>query len=158
MDYLRGVALVLIGKARHYIIKIDLENMVKKIREQKRQSSQRRRRELRIWLQNIKTSQGCIKCGEKHPACLSFHHLNPSDKKLHFGKQYSYARSRYEEELRKCVIMCENCHRKLHWENIEIGRPEEQPEIIIDPIEDPMRREAPIPDTIPIEVPELVPV
>ena len=39
---------------------------------------------------------------------------------------------------------------------IEIGKPEEQPEVIIDPVEDPVRREIPAPAT-PVETPELVP-
>jgi len=59
----------------------------------------------------------CQECGEGHPACLAFHHRDPSTKKFNFNAPELVGRSHAEiaEELAKCDVLCENCHRKLHW-------------------------------------------
>lgn len=58
---------------------------------------------------------GCIACGESEIACLDFHHLDPSVKE---GAPPSLLKagsfSRAVEEAAKCVVLCANCHRKLH--------------------------------------------
>lgn len=55
----------------------------------------------------------CIKCGESHPATLDFHHINPNEKDQDIAKMTS--RKKILEESKKCIILCSNCHRKLHW-------------------------------------------
>lgn len=63
----------------------------------------------------IKDKHGCQKCPEKDPCCLDFHHLDPSDK----DKEVSWlaAHKNYQrmiDEINKCVVVCTNCHRKIH--------------------------------------------
>ena len=71
------------------------------------------------FLQKWKTDQGCRECGERHVACLDFHHLVPSNKKFNVSKGASRSRLTDEcllAEIEKCEVLCSNCHRKLHWE------------------------------------------
>ena len=55
---------------------------------------------------------GCIKCSEKEHACLDFHHLG--DKDLSVSAMLGMNDERVQEEINKCVVLCSNCHRKLH--------------------------------------------
>lgn len=55
---------------------------------------------------------GCLLCKEKEPCCLSAHHLR--DKEFSIGGGEHLAISRVNAELKKCVCLCENCHRKVH--------------------------------------------
>lgn len=69
-----------------------------------------RREELR----KRKSETGCQDCGERHPACLDYHHLDEGlkDKTLVW---YDCGRERMEAEIAKCIVLCSNCHRKRHW-------------------------------------------
>jgi hypothetical protein len=71
-----------------------------------------RKAEFREWLKTL----CCSKCGENDHACLEFHHRDPSQKEIEISKAVSYVWSdeRLEEEIKKCDILCSNCHRKLH--------------------------------------------
>ena len=89
-----------------------------------------RKRDKRIetWLKEYKSSLSCPECGESHPACLEFHHLNPKDKKFTIGRQERRATLKsLQEEIAKCRVLCANCHRKEHWrqrnKEKESGRP-----------------------------------
>lgn len=59
---------------------------------------------------------GCQQCGEMDPACLDFHHLNPEEKSFNVGglKGGLHNPEKVREEIAKCVVLCANCHRKLH--------------------------------------------
>ena len=63
---------------------------------------------------------GCKACGEKHPACLDFHHRDPATKTrgARDGCVAQMAgRGRVAmmlAEIEKCDLICSNCHRKLH--------------------------------------------
>lgn len=74
--------------------------------------------EMNAYILSIKIS-GCVVCKETEPTCLDFHHL--------FNKIESVARlktkgniSKLKEEVSKCVVLCANCHRKLHAGIIEL--------------------------------------
>ncbi len=43
-----------------------------------------RNRDLKIqlWFREYKSSLSCENCGEDHPACLDFHHIDPREKKF----------------------------------------------------------------------------
>lgn len=55
---------------------------------------------------------GCILCNEKHFAALDFHHINPNEKDKAIARATS--KKWVEEEVKKCVVLCSNCHRKFH--------------------------------------------
>lgn len=55
----------------------------------------------------------CILCGESEMICIDFHHLK--DKRDNVSAVHNYGSiKRAEEEIKKCVCLCANCHRKLH--------------------------------------------
>lgn len=57
---------------------------------------------------------GCNCCSETEPCCLEFHHLDPTQKDFAVADR-SYANlDRLREEIRKCVVVCSNCHKKIH--------------------------------------------
>ena len=66
-----------------------------------------------------KKAAGCMKCGEKDPACLDFHHRDPSTK-ISGGVNRLAQHGRksllvVEAEIEKCDVLCANCHRKLEY-------------------------------------------
>lgn len=90
-----------------------------------------RRKLLRDWYQELKAGLACVQCGENHPACLEFHHRDPSTKLKDVSMlvAISASRSRILAEIAKCDVLCSNCHRKLHWqqEAIPARKPVEKP-------------------------------
>ena len=53
-------------------------------------------------------------CGESDPACLDFHHKDPSLKVAPISDMITNCVSTeaFLAELSKCVCICSNCHRK----------------------------------------------
>ena len=81
--------------------------------------SLKRRRELTNWL--ITNNKSCSFCGENEPCCLDFHHIDPSLKKMSISAAFrSVSKERVLSEINKCVILCANCHRKLHRGKISL--------------------------------------
>lgn len=72
--------------------------------------------EIRTLLKEAKDK--CSKCGEDHPACLDFHHIDRSTKLHNLSTIHAYSKSvaNVKIEMNKCIILCSNCHRKLHYE------------------------------------------
>ncbi len=71
---------------------------------------------LRQWIRTQKLSVGCSFCGyNKCAAALDYHHPNP-DKEGGVGNavRNGWSRSRIENEISKCMVLCANCHRELH--------------------------------------------
>ena len=79
-----------------------------------KQNLYRIRKERKDLLWKIKTKLDCVICGEKEPICLDFHHKVGSEKKFKIAKAESKSWENIMKELEKCVILCSNCHRKLH--------------------------------------------
>ena len=57
---------------------------------------------------------GCFICGEKEPVCLDLHHTDPSQKDADPSSLCNRSKDRLKKEIRKCVVLCSNCHRKVH--------------------------------------------
>jgi predicted HNH restriction endonuclease len=58
----------------------------------------------------------CVQCGyDKCPEALEFHHPNPSKKDFNVSRK-GHCRSweRVSEEIKKCILLCANCHREIH--------------------------------------------
>lgn len=74
-----------------------------------------RRLERWDWLWELKCGLACVKCGESHPACLDFHHSDPSKKDGLISRMIvRSSMERVIDEIEKCDVVCANCHRKLH--------------------------------------------
>jgi transcription elongation factor Elf1 len=76
-----------------------------------------RRKEIKVWLNDYKSKLTCISCPENHISCTDFHHKDPSKKDMGISKvaDMGWGIKRILTELKKCVLICSNCHRKLHW-------------------------------------------
>ena len=60
-------------------------------------------------------SYKCSNCGyNKCDSALHFHHLNPSEKLFQVSNMHSYAYDDIEKEIKKCILLCANCHAELH--------------------------------------------
>lgn len=78
-----------------------------------KKNSRRYRAEWDAW----KATQSCGTCGESHPATIDFHHIDPATKVAHVGDLARNGRYKAAmEEAQKCIALCSNCHRKLHYE------------------------------------------
>lgn len=69
------------------------------------------------WKQTLK----CIKCGESDDVCLDFHHLDPSKKEATVSTFVGCGMLKQAmEEATKCIVVCSNCHRKIHKYGLEM--------------------------------------
>ena len=68
------------------------------------------------WFRELKLNYRCIVCGEDEPYCIDFHHLDPKNKLFGVGATNAqrYPKQKILDEIKKCVPLCSNCHRKLH--------------------------------------------
>ena len=78
----------------------------------------RLRTEKRVYVERRKMEMGCARCPEKHPACLTWHHLDGDQKEDSLCRLVDKNRPYdvLDAEMAKCVVLCENCHRKEHWD------------------------------------------
>lgn len=69
-------------------------------------------------LQDLKSQMTCVKCGEKRGYVLDFHHINPDEKEYTIShmiaNHYSFDNKETQNEIKKCVVLCANCHREWH--------------------------------------------
>ena len=57
----------------------------------------------------------CQLCGyNKAITALELHHLNPSEKEFSIGKILNKNWNLINEEIKKCILVCANCHREIH--------------------------------------------
>jgi len=77
-----------------------------------------RKQKIREYLYSVKENLACSLCGENHIATLEFHHKDPSNKSFNIGISTNRmcAVKTIENEISKCVVLCANCHKKLHWQ------------------------------------------
>lgn len=63
----------------------------------------------------------CEKCGyDKNMAALEFHHINPDEKEFQIDMRHFSNNSleKLQTELDKCILLCANCHREEHNEDL----------------------------------------
>lgn len=87
----------------------------------KRLSDVGREKKLRVWFYNLKKTKVCERCGESRWYTLDFHHIVSEEKTIGIT-QMVYGNNRYNkedvlEEMKKCQILCANCHREEHFLN-----------------------------------------
>jgi hypothetical protein len=72
-----------------------------------------------------KTQQKCSICDENAPECLDLHHKNPEEKDFNISEYGTAVGSwrRLQKELDKCVVLCSNCHRKVHSGRLKLPVP-----------------------------------
>jgi predicted DNA-binding protein (UPF0251 family) len=74
----------------------------------------------------IKQKGGCCeKCGyNKNIAAFDFHHKNPEEKEyqLDVRKLANTSMIKLIEELKKCTLLCANCHREEHSPDLDFNK------------------------------------
>lgn len=63
----------------------------------------------------------CCKCGyDKNIAALEFHHINPEEKEFQLDARHisNTKMEKLEKELSKCILVCSNCHKEIHHEDL----------------------------------------
>jgi len=71
------------------------------------------------WIE-FKASQKCSHCGASHPAIIDFHHVIRDKTKRAVNKLAADNKYRaVHEEIKKCIPLCANCHRILHWDEAQ---------------------------------------
>ena len=70
-----------------------------------------------------KATKSCTKCGMSHPAVIDFHHVIRENKQ---AVPLLIRQGRYSAAIReaedKCIPLCANCHRMLHWKEHKRSR------------------------------------
>jgi len=61
-------------------------------------------------------SHPCSVCGECRIPCLEFHHTNPKEKERTVCQIRTLAK--FKEEVKKCVVVCANCHAIIHYTGV----------------------------------------
>ena len=104
-----------IKKRREYERKYYQKNKEKR-KQSFRRSAEKRYAELKEWFNEYKSTLKCEKCPEEDPVCLDFHHNNPGKKEISISValRRRYSKKKIMEEIEKCIVICANCHRKLH--------------------------------------------
>lgn len=63
----------------------------------------------------------CCVCGyDKSMSSLSFHHLDPDKKDFIISSSVSWKRT--VEEVKKCVLVCLNCHSEIHHDGLKLPK------------------------------------
>ena len=80
------------------------------------ESVQKRREKIKIMAIAYKGGK-CQCCGyNKCSQALEFHHTDPLQKDFGLGaKGYTRSWDKNKQELDKCVLVCANCHREIHY-------------------------------------------
>jgi len=72
----------------------------------------------RNYVNKIKSNYGCQKCGDKREYVLDFHHIDSNIKENTVAKLMIHSSmEKLDEEIKKCVVLCANCHREFHFLN-----------------------------------------
>lgn len=96
------------------------DRYVLKDRERTRERNRLRRNTHRTKIQEYKQANPCVSCLEPEPCCLEFHHLNPAEKDFELCRAGNESWETIEREIAKCVVLCSNCHKKIHMGLISI--------------------------------------
>ena len=94
-----------------------------------RRSNRERNRANKIWRRErqrkrrieafIHFGEKCADCGLKSSSenyiVFDFHHLKPKNKEIDLSRAHDISNKKFWAEIKKCVMLCSNCHRLRHW-------------------------------------------
>ena len=89
------------------------------LRDKNRIIARDRRQEVRDAVLIYKAENGCVDCGEDDPVVLDCHHKDPGTKEHCIGNMIggNWSLGAVLAELKKCIVLCANCHRRRHAAN-----------------------------------------
>lgn len=69
-------------------------------------------------LKELNKPYACWRCGyNKNSAALCFHHIDPMKKDIELSQMSKTTKAGVKEEIRKCELLCHNCHMEEHYPN-----------------------------------------
>lgn len=71
---------------------------------------------LRTYVRRVKSMNKCQICGIKGYWRLSFHHTDDKDHNIANMTRYGHSLAKIKDEMRKCQLLCHNCHADIHHE------------------------------------------
>jgi len=91
-------------------------------KREKQIKANERARKVKMWIANYKIERGCMDCGyKKHHSALDFDHVKGKKKILiALAKSISQAK----KEIKKCEIVCSNCHRIRTYKRLYPCKPD----------------------------------
>lgn len=84
-------------------------------KEKVKEASKERRARLVNYVLDIKKKSICIDCGNKDYRVFDFHHIEDKLFNISDGARAGYSIKVINKELKKCIVLCSNCHRIRHW-------------------------------------------
>ncbi len=70
----------------------------------------------RDYVRDVKMSSKCSLCEEDRWFCLDFHHIDTNkEHNISDMVKNRYSIDRIKEEIKKCMIVCKNCHAEIHY-------------------------------------------
>ena len=77
---------------------------------------------IREYVQDIKKHSKCAICDENRWYVLDFHHIGDKDFNISQKVQEGCSLETIKKEIEKCIVLCANCHREVHYkEKIQNG-------------------------------------
>lgn len=77
---------------------------------------------IRNWFADYKKTLQCEHCGNNDHRVFDFHHRDKSKKEGTVSEMATCGRNSIEtikKEIDKCNVLCSNCHRILHYEELK---------------------------------------
>ena len=103
---------------------MDEKEVIKFIDSSNYRNVKNRRNKLKEMLVDYKGGK-CEICGyDKCLGALDFHHLNPSEKDFTIGQYNKLSFNELKKEVDKCILVCANCHREIHYNEVVEKRKE----------------------------------
>ena len=85
-------------------------------REEIKEYNKKRYKMITSFVDDYKLSKGCSVCGYKKCAnALDFHHNGDKKFDIGYSVQQGYSLEKIKKEMKKCDVLCANCHRELHY-------------------------------------------
>jgi len=85
-------------------------------REYANSYKRKKRRATRVKVLEYLAGKGCCECKSRDPRILEFDHIEPRDKQHNISRLlsdgYDWGNEKLRAEIRKCRVICANCHRK----------------------------------------------
>lgn len=71
----------------------------------------------RNFVRTYKETNPCVQCGEKRWYVLDFHHIKDKDSHIADLVTRGVSLKTLRNEIGKCIVLCSNCHREVHFKN-----------------------------------------
>ena len=78
------------------------------------EKARKRKEETRVAWMAFKSTLSCFWCGFSHARALDFHHIIKKDHNKVHKLAADGSMKKAVEEIKKCIVLCANCHRILH--------------------------------------------